>query len=440
MESAENYLEKIPMWSKDKHSLGDIRRFLSVLGHPDRKIKAIHVAGTNGKGSVCAYLTSVLMEAGYCVGTFISPHLCQVRERFLINGKMAEEEAFEAAYQKVLEVAESMKQQGLSHPSFFEFLFYMAMVLFEREQVDIMVIETGLGGRLDATNVLEQPLAAVITSISLDHTKYLGDTIPLIAGEKAGIIKKGSPVIFDAGKPEAAAVMEKRARELETECFPVGKETFEAEETKEGSIEIQIKAEGYPFKTFRIPFEAPYQAANAMVALKALLVLREKGALHFTDEELLSGFAHTKWAGRMEQVKDGLYLDGAHNPDGIEAFIRSVSSICRRKEKKAFLLFSAVADKDYHQMAKELCRELSWQAIGVVPINSERGLAVSRLAEEFKALAGCPVYTYASAKEGLLDMEKRRGGELLFCAGSLYLVGELKAALVAPKKGEMIHD
>ena len=148
------------------------------MGGPDRKIPAIHVAGTNGKGSVCAFMTSVLKKAGLRTGTFISPHLVEIRERFLINGEPAEKNAFEEAFETVKKQAEHMVEEGFCHPTFFEFLFYMAMVLFAREKVDVMVIETGLGGRLDATNVLESPKVCVITSISRDHMQYLGNPLP----------------------------------------------------------------------------------------------------------------------------------------------------------------------------------------------------------------------------------------------------------------------
>ena len=175
---AEAYLNRLPMWANKKNSLKDIRIFLDQMGGPDRKIPAIHVAGTNGKGSVCAFMTSVLKKAGLRTGTFISPHLVEIRERFLINGEPAEKNAFEEAFETVKKQAEHMVEEGFCHPTFFEFLFYMAMVLFAREKVDVMVIETGLGGRLDATNVLESPKVCVITSISRDHMQYLGNPLP----------------------------------------------------------------------------------------------------------------------------------------------------------------------------------------------------------------------------------------------------------------------
>ena len=175
-------MDRIPMWTRKKNSLEDVRRFLDYLGNPDRDRPAIHVAGTNGKGSVCAFLTSILGEAGYSTGTFISPHLVEVRERFLINGEMVDQESFEGAFETVLKASRKLADQGLCHPTFFEFLFYMAMVLFRMHDVDVMILETGMGGRLDTTNVLERPAACVITSISMDHTRYLGDTLAKIAG------------------------------------------------------------------------------------------------------------------------------------------------------------------------------------------------------------------------------------------------------------------
>ena len=151
---AKDYLDQLPMWANKKNSLKDIRVFLDRMGAPDRKIPAVHVAGTNGKGSVCAFMTSVLKKAGFRTGTFISPHLVEIRERFLINGELVENGIFEEAFREVKKAAEAMMKEGFCHPTFFEFLFYMAMVIFAKEKVDVMVIETGLGGRLDATNVL----------------------------------------------------------------------------------------------------------------------------------------------------------------------------------------------------------------------------------------------------------------------------------------------
>ena len=196
----------IPLWTKKKNTLEEVRDFLAELGDPEKDLKLIHVAGTNGKGSVCADLTSVLMEAGYRVGTFVSPHLVDVKERFLLDGKPAAEEDFERSFRQVLSVVKKMAERGYCHPTFFEFVFLMAMVLYGEVRPDYVILETGLGGRLDTTNVIRRPLACIITSISLEHTQYLGDTTVQIAAEKAGIIKPGVPVIYDDNRQEASEV------------------------------------------------------------------------------------------------------------------------------------------------------------------------------------------------------------------------------------------
>ena len=437
MGQAEEYINKIPMWAAKKHSLADVRLFLEEMGNPDRRLPAIHVAGTNGKGSVCAFLTSLLTEAGVCTGTFISPHLKTLRERFLINGVMVEEAPFEEAFKRVLDTAKKLEPQGICHPTFFEFLFYMAMELFEKQGAEVMVVETGLGGRLDATNVLEKPLACAITSISLDHTQYLGDTIEAIAGEKAGIIKPGVPVIFDDTVKEASQVILRTAKERGAPVFGVGKADYMTEKIRDGSMEIQGKLLSGAALPLKIPFEASYQCQNAMMAVRIMEVLAQRENRSISGEWLQKGIFHAKWPGRMEEARRDVFLDGAHNPGGIRAFVKTADDICARRKKKAFLLFAAVSDKEYGEMAELLCEGLSFEAIGVVQMESSRGLKAQQLAELFKEKADCPVRAYRCAEEGFSDMEQLARGELLFCVGSLYLIGELKAFL---EKGVNVHD
>lgn len=432
---AEAYLNRLPMWANKKNSLKDIRIFLDQMGGPDRKIPAIHVAGTNGKGSVCAFMTSVLKKAGLRTGTFISPHLVEIRERFLINGEPAEKNAFEEAFETVKKQAEHMVEEGFCHPTFFEFLFYMAMVLFAREKVDVMVIETGLGGRLDATNVLESPKVCVITSISRDHMQYLGNTIPQIAGEKAGIIKMGVPVVFDDTDKDASAVIGAKAKEMKAVSLPVSKLLYDTEDSSEG---ILLKEKGEKGLRLSIPFEAPYQAQNAEIAVTALRILRDQKGIFtgITDAVICEGISAARWPGRMEKASENVYLDGAHNPGGIAAFIQAAGKIQKRTGKKAWLLFAAVADKEYETIAKELCEGLNWAGIGVVHMNSDRGLSAGRLSDVFKTYASCQVVSYEDTEEAMEQMQNRAGDDLLFCAGSLYLIGELKVQL---KKGEKIQ-
>lgn len=443
MMQAEEYLEKIPMWTREKHSLTDIRAFLHEMGDPDRKLSIIHVAGTNGKGSVCAFLTSLYRNAGFRTGTFISPHLVTVRERFLLNNEMVSPGKLQAAFETVLETVNIMKEKGYSHPSYFEFLFYMAMALFADETPELVILETGLGGRLDATNVVENPLACVITSISLDHIMYLGDTIEAVAGEKAGIIKRQVPVIYDDTVPEASEVIRERAVQMASKAYPVGKGDFSILETKDQGL--SIRAEGEAAQAFaaagplvlEIPFEAPYQAENAMLAVKTAVVLgqRERG-FRLIEAQITEGIRTARWAGRMERAGENLYLDGAHNPGGIKAFIQAAASMAARQKKKAYLLFGAVSDKDYRAMARLLCEGISWAGIGVVHIDSSRSMDTEVLAEAFSQAYKGPVRAFETAGEALREMKKQAGDELLFCAGSLYLIGELKVQLKGMERRE----
>lgn len=251
-QDAGEYLLDIPLWTRKKNTLKQVGKLLEALGSPDRGLQMIHVAGTNGKGSVCADLTAVLVQAGYRTGTFISPHLEDIRERILLDGEMVSREGFQDAFDRVLAVVREKADQGFCHPTFFEFLFLMAMVVFDREQVDYVVLETGLGGRLDTTNVIAGPAACVITSISLDHTRYLGNTIREIAGEKAGIIKPGVPVIYDDYLPEASAVIRDRLSALGCPGYPVQEETL-ARDRSLGAVLDKVFF-GAPYQRSMLPW------------------------------------------------------------------------------------------------------------------------------------------------------------------------------------------
>ena len=296
---ARDYLLAIPLWTKKKNTLDEVRHFLEELGNPDEQLRIIHVAGTNGKGSVCADLTAMLMEAGYHVGTFVSPHLTDVSERFLVDGVPVEEAGFSESFARVKAVTDRLTSEGYAHPTFFEFVFLMAMDLYGRRKPDFVVLETGLGGRLDTTNVIRHPLACVITSISLDHTQYLGDTVELIAAEKAGIIKPGVPVVYDKNDRAAGAVIAEAADRLGSAAYGLT-----AEDSYRG-----------------VSFAAPYQAMNAALAVKVLEILDISGV---TADICKKALASVCWTGRMQQVAPDVWVDGAHNPGGIRAFVQAV--------------------------------------------------------------------------------------------------------------------
>lgn len=449
--NAYDYIEGIPMWAGKKHSLEEIEDFLQELKDPQKSFCVVHVAGTNGKGSVCAFLTSILKEAGYFTGTFISPHLERLEERFLLDGNVIGQEDFRQSFQEVYETAKKRQERGLGHPSYFEFLFYMAMVLFARKGVEAAVLETGMGGRLDATNVIKDPLACAITSISLDHTKYLGNTIPEIAGEKAGIIKPGVPVVYDGTDQEAAqmilsqALRQKAPAEAVTgEDYVREKASLAGETGQDGPQEgfwIRECLGGRAGLRLCVPFSAPYQAQNAMIAVRTARVLNRQG-LKISSEQIVRGVANARWPGRMEQAAAGVYLDGAHNPGGIRAFEEAAFEIIQRQGKKPYLLFGVMEDKDYREMAVLLCEKVSWQAIGLVHGKSSRGASLLSLKEAFEPVYGGPVYEFSSAEEAMEKMKAMSGDGLVFCAGSLYLTGEWKQALnkVNADKGVNVHD
>ena len=425
---AKEYLEQIPMWAAKKNSLADIRKFLKEMGDPDDSMRIIHVAGTNGKGSVCACLSSVLQKSGYHVAMFSSPHLIDMRERFLFDGEMVSEELFEASYKRIRRLSEKMMEAGFSHPTYFEFLFLMGMDMFRERKPDFVVLETGLGGRLDATNVIRHPQVTVITSISMDHTEYLGDTVEAIASEKAGIIKPGIPVVWDAGNDAASSVIRARAKELSSPMIPVdrracagvayGKEGIQAELWKMDGSRISVA----------IPSQADYQVMNSLLALRAAEILSSRFPV--SDSELASGISSMKWPARMEEALPGLYLDGAHNPGGVEEFIKTADRLCASGKKRAYLLFSAVSDKAHKTMIEAISRQLPLDGVVVAHIKSERGEAKERLAEEFEAVCECGVEGFPTVEEALDKLlSYRDDSHLLFCVGSLYLMGEIRAIL-----------
>ena len=257
-EEAVAYIDETPKFTK-KNSLDHTKECLRRLGNPQDKFKVIHVAGTNGKGSTCAFLTSVLREAGYSCGLFTSPHLVEINERFQINEVNIDNDTFLKAFEKVKVLADELVAEGSYHPTYFEMLFLMGMVIFADAGVDYVTLETGLGGRMDATTAVENPVACVITSISLDHMQYLGDTVAKIAGEKAGIIVPGVPVIYDGNDPDAAEVIRARAEELGSPAYEVKRSDTEVLRNTSAGIDFAFRNEYYKDMVFSIPFIAKYQ-------------------------------------------------------------------------------------------------------------------------------------------------------------------------------------
>lgn len=424
-EEAVAYIEETPKFTT-KNSLEHTRECLRRLGNPQEKFKVIHVAGTNGKGSTCAFLTSILREAGFSCGLFTSPHLVEINERFQINEVNIDDDTFLHAFEKVKELSDQLVAEGSYHPTYFEMLFLMGMVIFADAGVDYVTLETGLGGRLDATTSIENPAACVITSISFDHMQYLGNTIEEIAGEKAGIIVPGVPVIYDGNDPKAAAVIRKKAQELHSPAYEVKREDAEILRNTSAGIDFSVKNGYYGDTVFSIPFIARYQVMNSTLALKTMEVLRE--VLPTGIDEIRNGLKKTRWQGRMETVMPGVIVDGAHNEDGVEKFVETAAHF--QEEYPLTLLFSAVDDKDYTDMIRTICGKIRFRSVVVTQVGGYRQVDAEVLADIFRAQGCTEVQTFRDIPEAFEQALLAKGEEgMLFCVGSLYLVGEIKRVI-----------
>ena len=423
-EEAVEYLLKIPKFTK-KNTPEDTRRFYEYLGRPGESSGLIHVAGTNGKGSVCSYINAVLEEAGYCPGLFVSPHLVDVRERFRLKGQMSSKEDFTEIFMKVLENVENFCKKsggGVYHPTFFEMLFFMGMLWFQEKGADYIILETGMGGRLDATNVIDHPLVTVITHIGLDHTEYLGDTREKIAGEKAGIIKKGVPVVFWEQEEEVNRVIVEKAREMSSEVIPVSEKQVVLFKFKNKTVDFSMSSEYYEYIRASLPTAAVYQKENAALAIRALEVLGRTVPL--TRQQVETGLSGAKWEGRMEEVLPGVYIDGAHNEDGIQAFLDSVREDgCRGKRH---LLFSVVSDKRAENMIGRIVDSGLFADVAIAPIDSARSLTQEQLLSLWKGRNHARLYHNPEEAWDALISEKDEA-DMVYAAGSLYLAGQLKA-------------
>jgi len=424
-EEAAAYIEEIPKFTK-KHTLEHTKTFLKRLGNPAADRKIVHVAGTNGKGSVCAYLQAILMAEGKRTGFFTSPHLVSVNERIRVDNIQIDNETFLKVFRKVLKIVRQMVEDGIEHPSYFEFLFGMGMTAFAETDVEYIILETGLGGRLDATNAIDNPALAIITSISLDHTAILGDTIE--KGEKAGIIKPGVPVFFDGSSKKAAEVIKAKASELGVSCREVTKNAYEIQEVHRKYIAFSRRSAYDKDVIFQVPMCGCYQAMNAELALEASEYLLAGEEIHM--DRWKEALAELHWEGRMERVGAHITVDGAHNPGAMEAFVESVKALDESERGEMVLLFSAVSDKKYDQMIEYLCENLDVKAYVVTQIEDERGVPAEELADVFRRYTDRPVYCKERLEDAVRAAMNERGetGEI-YCLGSLYLVGMMKKLL-----------
>ena len=420
-QEAEAYINDTPRFTT-KNTLENTKAVLEKMGHPERRMKLIHVAGSNGKGSVCAYLSSILTTAGKQTGLFTSPHLVDINERFQINQENVSNELFLEAFEAVMDMVHTLlKEQPdtFAHPTFFELLFLMGIYIFDKANMEYVVLETGLGGRFDATNV--------INSISLEHTEYLGDTCAKIAGEKAGIIKEGCPVVYDGTREDVSEVIEAYATQMHSRAYAIRPEMYKILMNTHKTIDFSMDTGYYEPMDVSIDSVAEYQIMNAMEAVTAAEVMD----IGLTEEDIHRGMERMHWQGRMETVLPGVILDGAHNDSGVEEFVKTARKF--QKDTKLTLLFSCVKEKDYDGMIRTICESLDFESVVVTQIDSYRQVPSEELAQIFRKYTTRPVEEISFIDDAFDEAMKRKGDGVLFCVGSLYLVGSLKSLIRSRK-------
>ena len=428
-QEAEAYINDTPRFTT-KNTLENTKAVLEKMGHPERRMKLIHVAGSNGKGSVCAYLSSILTTAGKQTGLFTSPHLVDINERFQINQENVSNELFLEAFEAVMDMVHTLlKEQPdtFAHPTFFELLFLMGIYIFDKANMEYVVLETGLGGRFDATNVIEHPLISVITSISLEHTEYLGDTCAKIAREKAGIIKEDCPVVYDGTREDVSEVIEAYATQMHSRAYAIRPEMYKILMNTHKTIDFSMDTGYYEPMDVSIDSVAEYQIMNAMEAVTAAEVMD----IGLTEEDIHRGMERMHWQGRMETVLPGVILDGAHNDSGVEEFVKTARKF--QKDTKLTLLFSCVKEKDYDGMIRTICESLDFESVVVTQIDSYRQVPSEELAQIFRKYTTRPVEEISFIDDAFDEAMKRKGDGVLFCVGSLYLVGSLKSLIRSRK-------
>ncbi len=407
-------------WRGSRPGLERITELLGRLGDPQKGLKVVHVAGTNGKGSFCAMLTSVLNQAGCSVGTFTSPYVEDFCERIMFDGENIPKRTLAAITEYVKPHADAMADP----PTEFELITAIGFEFYRRTRPDVVILECGMGGRLDSTNVVADPVLSVITGVALDHTAVLGDTVEKIAFEKAGIIKPGCPVLFGGADTRAAEVIRRRAKELGSPYYSTDRSLLRVTDcTPSGSV--------FDFgrlRELRVPLLGTYQPLNAANVLCAARILNSRG-FSIREDDFRRGLLRSRWKARFERLSDehAVYFDGGHNPEGVEAALDTVKAFFGGK--KIDFITGVMADKDYRSMARMIAPAAN-RVFTVAPDNP-RALSAADYAAVFTSLGveavSCPDYA-AAISAALSD------GVPVLGLGSLYAYADFKKALAKAEK------
>ncbi len=409
-----------------KPGLERITALCDALGHPEHDLRFIHVGGTNGKGSFCAMTESILRAAGYRTGLYTSPYIKEFNERMRVQGENISNEELVELTELVRPIAERMEDK----PTEFELITAIAFLYFKRHNCDVIILEVGLGGRLDSTNIITSPLLSVVTGIDFDHTDLLGDTIEKIAAEKGGIIKTGCPVLYGGTDPAARATLAEIADQRNADFHTVDRNSLKINR-------FSIDGTNFDFgnlTSIELPLLGSYQPRNAATVLTAIEILNESGALNVPEAAVRQGLASVVWHARFEKLHDCdplIFFDGSHNPQGITAATETVKAYFG--DQRVTILTGVMRDKNFDVMIRSI-GEIAHRVVTVTPSNP-RSLPAEEYAEHFLA-QGTPAQGFASVEEGLESaiVCAKESNTPLVCLGSLYLYGELTDAIETIQK------
>ncbi len=419
-----NYTEAIEYihsvsWVFCKPGLERIRELCTALGEPQKGMRFVHVAGTNGKGSFCSMLSKILEREGLRVGLFTSPYIRFFNERMQVNSQPISDEVLAELTTLVRPYAEAMTDK----PTEFELISAIAFEYFKRERCDIVVLEAGMGGRLDSTNVIDSPVLSVITGIALDHTAFLGDTVEKIAAEKAGIVKNGVPVLFGGTHDGAKEVIRSKAREKGSELFVTDYSALAVTGATLDGTHFDFGV----WKNMKINLLGLYQPRNAVSVLTAVEILRKYG-IQISDRAVREGLLDARWQARFEIIAHEplTIFDGAHNPEGIDSAVESIKHYFG--DERVYVLSGVLQDKDYGHIAGKICG-VADKVFTMTPDNP-RALSAEKYAEEFTG-RGVSAESFPSLTKAYEAAREcaRMNNRALVCLGSLYtyaqLIGEI---------------
>lgn len=408
--------------------LDNIKKLLELLGDPQNNLKIIHVAGTNGKGSTCSFISSILKESGYKVGLYTSPFLETFTERIRVNGENISEEEVGKIVSLIKEKIEIMVSEGYSYPTEFEIVTAMAFYYYNQEKVDFVALEVGLGGRYDATNVIDKPVVSAITSISLDHTGILGDTLAKIAFEKGGIIKENCPTIVYPQQEEASEVIKNICAEKKSKYIECD---FKNIEIKSSNINSQIyncNINGKELRDLEIKLIGDHQIKNSIVALNVIEYLNDIKITNISEENIRKGLLETKWPGRIEKISENpmFIIDGAHNEEGAKSLANSIDKYFENKNK--ILVIGMLEDKDIDSVLDLLIPKFN-KVITTTPDNP-RAIDANKLKEKIERY-NIEVTCKPNIKEAVdYALEISNKDDVIISAGSLYMIGNVRTIIV----------